>query len=139
MKKENRLRKNMEFKKVYKSGKNYWNRNLILFIKKNGDKNTRIGISITKKIGNAVVRNKLKRRIKSINEDYITSIKSGYDIVIIPKKNAVELTFKDLESAVKHIYKISGLLEKRWDNDTDSHCVNKILPKIYLKIYSYWE
>ncbi len=113
MKKENRLRKNMEFKKVYKSGKNYWNRNLILFIKKNGDKNTRIGISITKKIGNAVVRNKLKRRIKSINEDYITSIKSGYDIVIIPKKNAVELTFKDLESAVKHIYKISGLLEKR--------------------------
>lgn len=114
MRKENRLRKNMEFKKVYKTGKNYWNRNLILFIRKNGSENTRIGISITKKIGNAVVRNKLKRRIKSVNQDYINSIKLGYDVVIIPKKNAVELTFKDLESAIKHIYKISGLLEKRW-------------------------
>lgn len=114
MNRENRLRKNIEFKKVYKTGKNYWNRNLIVFIRKNGRENTRIGVSITKRIGNAVVRNKLKRRIKSINEDYINFIKSGYDIVIIPKKNAVGLTFKDLESAVKHIYKISGLLEKRW-------------------------
>lgn len=113
MNKENRLRKNMEFKKVYKTGKNYWNRNLILYIRKNGKENTRIGVSITKKIGNAVVRNKLKRRIKSVNQDYITSIKLGYDLVIIPKKNAVGLTFKDLESAVKHIYQISGLLEKR--------------------------
>ncbi|HZH94220.1 MAG TPA: ribonuclease P protein component [Tissierellaceae bacterium] len=109
MEKKNRLRKNMEFKKVYKARKNFWNRNLILYIKRNGTKETRIGVSITRKVGNAVVRNKLKRRIKELNRRYIESLKEGYDIVIIPKKNAVDLSFKDLESALKHIYKLSGV------------------------------
>lgn len=109
MEKKNRLRKNMEFKKVYKARKNFWNRNLILYIKRNGTKETRIGVSITRKVGNAVVRNKLKRRIKELNRRYIESLKEGYDIVIIPKKNAVNLSFKDLESALKHIYKLSGV------------------------------
>lgn len=114
MKKINRLRKNMEFKKVYKSGKNYWNRNLILYVRENGLEESRIGISITKKVGNAVIRNKIKRRIREVNRDNLINIKKGYDIVIIPKKNAVDLSFKDLESAVRHIYKVSGLLENRW-------------------------
>lgn len=109
MEKKNRLRKNMEFKKVYKARKNFWNRNLILYIKRNGTKETRIGVSITRKVGNAVVRNKLKRRIKELNSRHIESLKAGYDIVIIPKKNAVDLSFKDLESALKHIYKLSGV------------------------------
>ena len=99
----------MEFKKVYKARKNFWNRNLILYIRRNGTKETRIGVSITRKVGNAVVRNKLKRRIKELNSKYIEDIKTGYDIVIIPKKNAVDLSFKDLESALKHIYKLSGV------------------------------
>jgi ribonuclease P protein component len=109
MEKKNRLRKNMEFKKVYKARKNFWNRNLILYIRRNGTKETRIGVSITRKVGNAVVRNKLKRRIKELNSKYSEDIKTGYDIVIIPKKNAVDLSFKDLESALKHIYKLSGV------------------------------
>ncbi len=112
MKKENRLKKNTEFRKVYKQGKNYWNRNLILYVRRNHTDNVRIGISITKKVGNAVVRNRLKRRIKEINRTLVPSIKRGYDLVIIPKKNAVELSFIELESALKHIYKISGVLEK---------------------------
>ncbi len=113
MNKKNRLRKNMEFKKVYKSGKNYWNRNLILYVKKNGLEETRIGISITKKVGNAVTRNKLKRRIRELNRENLNDIKKGYDLIIIPKKNAVDLSFKELESAIRHIYKVSGLLEIR--------------------------
>ncbi|WP_422485780.1 ribonuclease P protein component [Gudongella sp. DL1XJH-153] len=109
MDKKNRLRKNMEFRKVYKARKNFWNRNLILYIRKNGTEETRIGVTITKKVGNAVVRNKLKRRIKELNSAYIANLKSGYDIVVIPKKNAVDLSFKDLNSALKHIYKLSGV------------------------------
>lgn len=112
MKKENRLRKNMEFKKVYKSGKNYWNRNLIVYVRRNGTDKTRIGISITKKVGNAVVRNKLKRRIREVSRVYLPNLRKGYDLIFIPKKNAVDLSFAELESAIMHIYRISGITEK---------------------------
>ncbi len=66
MEKKYRVRKNMEFKDIYKVGKNYWNRNLILYVKKNGLNVTRVGYTITKKIGNAVIRNKLRRKMKEI-------------------------------------------------------------------------
>ena len=66
MEKKYRLRKNLEFKKVYSSRNNYWNRNLILYKRKNNSENTRIGFSISKKVGNAVIRNKIKRRMKEI-------------------------------------------------------------------------
>ena len=66
MEKKYKLRKDLEFKKVYKSGKNFWNRNLVLYKKENNLECTRIGISVSKKVGNAVVRNKIKRRIREI-------------------------------------------------------------------------
>lgn len=112
MKKENRIRKNMEFKRAYRSGKCFWNRNLVLYVKRNGSKTTRLGLSVTKKLGNAVVRNKLRRRIKEITRQNLIKIKDGYDLVVIPKKNSPPLTFKQLESAVLHIYKIAGLFKE---------------------------
>lgn len=111
MDKKYRLRKNMEFKKVYSGGKNYWNRNLILYIRKNKLDESRYGITITKKIGNAVVRNKIRRRIKEVYRLNLYRIKNGYDLIFIPKKNVVDLPYKELESAVIHILKISGMLK----------------------------
>ena len=102
-----KLRNNMEFKKVYNGGKNYWNRNLVLYVRKNNMENSRIGYSITKKIGNSVVRNKVRRRVKEIYRLNVNNIKSGYDIILIPKKNIVDISYKELESAMLHILKLS--------------------------------
>lgn len=107
-----RLRSNMEFKKVYKNGKNYWNRNLILYVKKNDLGYSRVGYSITKKIGNSVVRNKIRRQMKEIYRLKFNLIKSNYDLIFIPKKNVVDISFKELESAMIHIMKIAKLLNK---------------------------
>lgn len=109
MDKKYRLRKNMEFKRVYSGGKNYWNRNLILYVRKNGLPNSRIGITITKKIGNAVVRNRIRRRIKEIYRLKLGNIKNGYDLILIPKKNVIDISYKDLESAMIHIVGISKI------------------------------
>lgn len=109
MDKNHRLRKNMEFKRVYSGGKNYWNRNLILYVRKNGLQNSRIGITITKKIGNAVVRNRIRRRIKEIYRLKLGNIKNGYDLILIPKKNVIDISYKDLESAMIHIVGISKI------------------------------
>lgn len=112
-----RLRSNMEFKKVYSRGKNYWNRNLILYVKKNDVGNTRVGYSITKKIGNAVVRNKIRRRMKEIYRLNFHGIKSNYDLIFIPKKNVVDISYKELESAMLHILKLAGVLTIQSDNN----------------------
>jgi len=111
MEKRYKLRKNMEFKKVYSGGKNFWNRNLILYIRKNKLEESRFGVTITKKIGNAVVRNKIKRRIKEIYRLNMYRIKDGYDLIFIPKKNVVDISYKELESALIHILKLSNMLK----------------------------
>ncbi|NLJ98310.1 MAG: ribonuclease P protein component [Tissierellia bacterium] len=113
MDKKYRLRNNEDFKIVYRKGKNYWNRNLGIYIMKNDLDNSRIGFSITKKFGNSVVRNRTRRRIKEIYRQNFDNIKEGYDIIIIPKKNVVDITHKQLESAMLHIFKISHILKDK--------------------------
>ena len=112
MKKIDRLRNRREFNIVYSEGKNYWNRNLILYIRKNSLDYNRIGYSITKKVGNSVVRNKIRRRMKEIYRLNVHNLKSGYDIIVIPKKNTTEISYDELESAMLHIFKISKVLKK---------------------------
>lgn len=112
MDKKYRLRNNREFKTVYNKGKNFWNRNLILYKKKNDLKETRLGITITKKFGNAVIRNRVRRRINEIYRLNLYRIKDGYDLVIIPKKNVIDISHEELKSALEHILKISRMLKE---------------------------
>lgn len=113
MEKRFRIRKNMEFKNVYKTGRNYWNRNLVLYVKKNGLNETRVGYTITKKIGNAVTRNKMRRRMKEIYRLNFHNIKEGYDLIFIAKRSIVDIPYKELEGSMIHIMSISKLLKKR--------------------------
>ncbi|NLX62251.1 MAG: ribonuclease P protein component [Tissierellia bacterium] len=117
MDKRYRLRSNQDFKKVYRNGKYYWNRNLVLYLSKNDLGHTRVGITVTKKIGKSVVRNKVKRRIREIIRKNFHNIKEEYDIILVPKKNVVDIDFKTLESAVIHILKISGILKNTGENN----------------------
>lgn len=103
------LRKNEDFKKIYKSGKNYWNRNLILYVRKNDLDYNRVGYSITKKVGNSVVRNKIRRRMKEIYRLNLLNIKEGYDFIFIPKKNVTDISYQELESAMLHIIKLTNI------------------------------
>lgn len=113
MEKKYRLRKNMEFKKVYSVGKNYWNRNLVLYVRKNNLGETRVGYTITKKHGNAVVRNKIRRRMKEAFRLNFYNVKQGYDLVFIPKKNTGNITYNELEGSMIHIMKIARVLKTR--------------------------
>ena len=107
MKKDNRLRDNRDFKVVYKRGKNYWNRNFNMIVRKNNLLVTRIGFSVTRKYGNAVERNKIKRQLKEIVRINFDKLGQGYDIVIIPKKNTKDMTYQQLENSMRHIIKLA--------------------------------
>ena len=80
------LKKDSDFRKVYKHGKSFANRNLVMYILDNKSDSTRVGISVSKKVGNAINRNKIRRRIKeSYRLNIDANVKYGYDIVFIAR------------------------------------------------------
>ena len=114
MDKSVRLRDNREYNVVYKRGKTYHNRNFSLVVY-NSKKGTRIGFSVTKKYGNAVERNRIKRKLREIVRLNFSEFDKGLDMVIIPKKNTEDLTYKQLESALLHVCrKASNKKCRKW-------------------------
>ena len=112
MDKKYKLRSNIQFKRVYSKGKSYGNRLMVLYICKNGLEYNRIGFSVTKKIGNSVERNRVKRRMREVYRLNSCKIKTGYDLIYLPKKMAKESTYDEIESAMLHLLKIAHLLKE---------------------------
>jgi ribonuclease P protein component len=109
----NTLKRNAEFKEVFETGETTANKLLAVYVKKNGFNNNRYGIVISRKVGKAVVRNKLRRRIREIVKNlFILNIsaqnaneKKFYDLVIIARKSAPEADFTELRSGLEMLLK----------------------------------
>ena len=100
------LKKNKDFQIVYRKGKSYANRFLVMYIKKNDMGKNRLGISVSKKVGNSIVRHRLTRLIREsyrLQEEYFLC---GYDIVAVVRVNAKNSTFADMKSALIHLGKL---------------------------------
>ena len=98
------LKKDSDFRKVYKHGKSFANRNLVMYILDNKSDSTRVGISVSKKVGNAINRNKIRRRIKeSYRLNIDANVKYGYDIVFIARVAIKEADYKDIEKSMTHL------------------------------------
>jgi len=76
-----------------------------MYIKKNDFNFSRLGVSVSKKVGKSVVRNKIKRRIKEIIRTNYDNIKKGYDIVFSVKPLSAQLDFKTMEKELKGLMK----------------------------------
>lgn len=100
MKKEIRLRKNKEFQFVYRRGKSFWNKDFTIIIRPVNKKSKKFGISMTKKFGKANKRNLIKRRLKEIIRLNINNLRLGYEMVILPKKNTLEISYTELEKSL---------------------------------------
>jgi len=98
-----RLRKNIEFRKIYKKGKSIASKYLVLYIKNNGLNKTRIGFSISKKIGKANKRNCLKRQLREIVRKNLTLIKPGYDLIFIARQKIKGVSYRDVEENIKSL------------------------------------
>ena len=110
-----RLKKNFEFTTVYRRGKSFANELLVMYIlknKRNKDQNSdlynRLGVSVSKKVGNSVVRSRSKRLITEsfrLNSD---SIAKGYDFVFIARNPIKDKSYFDAEKAMKNLIKKAG-------------------------------
>jgi ribonuclease P protein component len=102
--------KNNEFVKVYQTGNSKANKLLIMYVVKKNENKSRLGISVSKKVGNSVIRHRVKRLIKEAYRLNIKSFGSGYDIVIIARSTAKDKSYKDIESALIHLVKLNKIL-----------------------------
>ena len=104
------LKKNADFQNVYRDGVSFANRYLVMYIKENGTDRNRLGISVSKKVGNSVVRHRITRLIREsyrLREDMFNS---GLDMVVIARKGAKDKTCQEIESALLHLGKLHGIL-----------------------------
>ncbi|AQY52393.1 ribonuclease P [Listeria weihenstephanensis FSL R9-0317] len=113
MKKAYRIKKDDEFQRVFKKGKSFANRQFVVYIFKREDlAHFRIGLSVSKKIGNAVVRNHIKRRIRQSFHELNEQIVQGYDYIIIARKPAANMDFHEIKKSLTHVLKLSKALKQ---------------------------
>lgn len=105
-----RLTKTKDFQRVRRDGQSYAHPLLVLIHLVNDSESSRFGIIAGKSIGNAVKRNKVKRRIRSILSDQIPEIKDHQDMIFIARKRSADATFDQLKQAVYELIKRASLL-----------------------------
>ena len=110
MKKSESLKKNHQFQFVYKNGKSYANKYLVMYVEENGTGRNRIGISVGRKLGNSVVRHRITRLVRESYRLHEALFNSGLDIVIVARRNAASVAYGEVEKALLHLGKLHRIL-----------------------------
>jgi ribonuclease P protein component len=109
----NRIKKNEEFQTLFKSGKSMANRQFVVYkLKKEGQSHFRVGLSVSKKVGNAVTRNRVKRYIRQTFLELKGNIPEDHDFLVIARKPAADMDFHETKSSLMHVMKKARILKK---------------------------
>ena len=103
MKFSDSLKKNRDFQNVYSKGRSYANRMLVMYVLNNHTENNRLGISVSKKVGNSVIRHRITRLIRESYRLQEDMFNSGLDIVVIARSTARNADYHQIESALMHL------------------------------------
>lgn len=106
----------MDFKRVFEQGAKISSKYLVIYARPNGLTYSRLGLSISKKIGNAVVRNRLKRRLREALRNHLRDNLLYRDFVVVARKDSAGADFADLNNNISNFF--SGLVnENNFNND----------------------
>jgi ribonuclease P protein component len=107
-----RLRKREDFNVVYRYGRSFANSQFVVYWRRRPQKGSfRMGVSASSKLGGAVVRNRLRRMVKEIVRLNANKLIDDNDLVLIVRKPALSLPYKEMESSILHVLRKSGLLK----------------------------
>lgn len=104
------LKSNRDFKNVYKLGKSYANKYIVMYVLENQSNQNRLGISVSKKVGNSVVRHRLTRLVRESYRLHESIFNSGLDIVVVVRVNAKDIGYHEMESALLHASKLHKII-----------------------------
>lgn len=105
MKKYEIVKSKIDFNSIIQTSPFQKNQNFVIYIKEKEDKNKRFGIAVSKKLGNAVVRNKLKRQIRAIIDEKKINFPNNRDYIIMIKKSCVDLPFSKMKEELENLIK----------------------------------
>ena len=106
------IKKNSDFQAIYRTAKSYANRQLVMYVRKTENTQSRIGISVSKKVGNSVVRHHLVRLVRESFRLHKDEIETGLDIVVVARQMAKESDFKKIESAYLHLCGLHNIIRE---------------------------
>ncbi|MEG1889411.1 MAG: ribonuclease P protein component [Lachnospiraceae bacterium] len=111
------LKKNRDFQKVYDHGISYANKYLVMFVFQNQTDRNRLGISVSKKVGNSVIRHHITRLVRESYRLHEEMFNSGLDIVVISRVAAKNIGYHEVESALLHLGNLHHIIvKKKMDN-----------------------
>lgn len=114
MQRKLRLRNRADFSRVYRGGKSFANSQFVVYWSRQRIADPfRLGVSVSKKVGNAVVRNRMRRVVKEIIRHYEGKIAPQTDLIIIVRKPAITMKYAELEKSIAHVLRRAGLLSSK--------------------------
>jgi ribonuclease P protein component len=105
------LKKNFEFREVYSKGKSYANKYLVMYVTDNNTATNRIGISVSKKVGNSVVRHRITRLIRESYRLHEVIFNSGLNIVVVARVSSSGVSYNEISKSLLHLGKLHKIIE----------------------------
>jgi len=103
--KDVRLLRHADFERVYQQGKRHFSPSMtVFFLERESGEGPRVGLTVGKVLGGAVVRNRIKRRVREAVRKKLTPLSTGVDVVINPKKSAIALEMTKLEAEIERAF-----------------------------------
>ena len=112
MKYSESLKKNKDFQYIYRKGTSYANKYLVMYVLENGTGQNRLGISVSKKVGNSVVRHHLTRLIRESYRLHEEMFNSGLDIVVVVRNRARDCSYHEINDALLHLAGLHNILNR---------------------------
>ena len=112
LKRINRLKKRYQFNYVYKSGEHFSGEHMVLYVASSKTKNIKVGLAVTKKVGHAVVRNKVRRRLREIIKTQVPNLKQNNNIIVVARDNITEASFERLSNEFLKLIKKANLINE---------------------------
>ena len=113
------LKKNKDFKNCYDNGRSWANRELVLYVCGNGTADNRLGISVSKKVGNSVIRHRIKRLIRENYRLHEDGFNSGLDLAVIARMSAADADYDRIGRALLHLARKAGIYENHGKTTAD--------------------
>lgn len=123
------LKQNHLFRRLYQRGKSAAGRYVVVYCRKNGLPYNRLGLTVSTKVGHAVVRNRIRRRLREAYRLSEGQFLSGYDIVVVARTRAASATYQELSQGLIAASRKLGLIRKEQAHERAAAMADPLLPE----------